>query len=171
MKRLISFAIGMTMISCMVLAGCEKASEKAAEKAIEAGMAKEGVKADVDLSGEKVTIESKDGKSVITGGKGATVPDGFPRDVYVYEGATITGSVSVPGGFNVVMETSDGADKVLAAVKSKMTEFGWKEEMTMNQAGNAMVGYKKGERTAMVNINADKKTTHITLTTAEKKGS
>jgi hypothetical protein len=170
MKRSICFVIGMTMVSCMVLSGCKKAGEKAAEKAIESGMAKEGVKANVDVSGDKVTIESKDGTSVITGGKGTAVPEEFPKDVYVYEGATITGSVSVPGGFNLAMETKDSADKVLATIKSKMTEFGWKEEMTMNQGNHSMVGYKKGERTAMINIHADKKTTQITLTAMEKKG-
>jgi hypothetical protein len=159
------------MVSSMVLAGCEKAGEKAAEKAIETGMAKEGIKADVDVSGEKITIESKEGTAVFTGGKSAEVPEGFPKDVYVYEGATIIAALSVPEGFNLSMETGDSAEKVLAAIKSKMTAFGWKEEMTMNQGSHSMVGYKKGERTTMVNINADKKITQISLTATEKKGS
>jgi hypothetical protein len=170
MKRTYCFVIGMTMVSCLILAGCKKAGEKAAEKAIEAGMAKEGVKAKVDVSGDKVTIEGKDGKSVYTAGKGAAVPENFPKDVYVYEGATIIAAISVPDGFNLAMETSDSADKVLATVKSKMTGFGWKEEMTMNQGNSSIVSYKKGERTAMVNINADKKHTQITLTTTGQKG-
>jgi hypothetical protein len=155
----------------MVLAGCQKAGEKAAEKAIEAGMAKEGVNAKVDASGEKITIQSKDGTTVIAGGKGTALPDNFPKDVYVYEGATIKAAISVPNGFNLSMETSDGADKVVGAIKSKMTGFGWKEEMTMNQGSQSLVSYKKGERTAMVTINFDKKTTQITLTATEPKGS
>jgi hypothetical protein len=164
MKRAVFFLIAITMVSCLALAGCKKA----AEKIIETRMAKEGVDAKVDASGEKVTIKTKDGTAVFSGGKGATVPDNFPKDVYVYEGATIIASVSVPDGFNLVMETGDSADKVLGAIKSKMTGLGWKEEMTMNQAKGSIVSYKKGERMAMVNINADKKT-HINLTATEPK--
>jgi hypothetical protein len=170
MKRVIVVMVSMAMVSCLVLAGCKKASEKAAEKAIEAGMAKDGAKADVDVSGQQVTIKSKEGTTIVTGGKGAALPEGFPKDVYMYEGATIIGTVTTPEGFNLTMETSDASDKVLAAVKSKMTGFGWKEEMIMNQGSNSMVSYKKGDRTALVNINADKKGTHIVVTTVEKKG-
>lgn len=170
MKRTICFVVGMTMVSCLILAGCKKAGEKAAEKAIEAGMAKEGVNAKVDASGGKVTIQTKEGTAVYAGGKAATVPENFPKDVYVYEGAAIIASVSVPDGFNLVMETGDSADKVLGAIKSKMTGFGWKEEMTMNQGKTSLVSYRKGERTATFNVNADKKT-QITLTATEQKGS
>jgi hypothetical protein len=162
MKRAVCFVIGMTLVSCLALAGCKKG----AEKVVENRMAKEGVK--VDKSGEKVTIQTKDGTAVIAGGKGATVPENFPKDVYVYEGATITASVSVPDGFNLVMETGDSADKVLGTIKSKMTGLGWQEAMTMNQGNVSMVSYKKGERTASVNISGDKKT-HITLSATEKK--
>jgi ribosomal protein S1 len=56
-------------------------------------------------------------------------------------------------------------------MKSKMTGFGWKEEMVMTQGKNSMVSYKKGERTAMANINTDQKNTQITLTAAEPKSS
>lgn len=164
MKRAVYFIIGMTVVSCLALGGCKKA----ADKAIENRLAREGINAKVDSSGEKVTIQTKDGTTVVSGGKDAKVPENFPKDIYVYEGATITGSVSVPNGFNLVMETGDSSDKVLGTIKSKMTGLGWKEEMTMNQGKSSMVGYKKGERTAMVNINAGQKT-HITLTAAEKK--
>ena len=164
MKEAVYFVIAMTIVSCLALGGCKKA----AEKAVENRLAREGVNAKVDSSGGKMTIQTKDGTTVVTGGKDAKVPENFPKDIYVYEGATIKGSVSVPNGFNLVMETSDSADKVLGTIKSKMTSLGWKEEMTMNQDKTSMVSYKKGERTAMVNINADK-TTHITLTTTEQK--
>jgi hypothetical protein len=169
MKRTYCFVIGMTMVSCLIPVGCKKASEKVTEKAIEAGMAKEGVKAKVDASGEKLTIQTKDGTTVFTGGKGAAVPNNFPKDVYVYEGATVTAAISVPDGFNLHMETSDSADKVLGAMKSKMTGFGWKEEMTMNQDKNSMVSYKKAERMVMVNVNTGDKRTQITLTATEQK--
>ncbi|NMC72824.1 MAG: hypothetical protein GYA56_00410 [Geobacteraceae bacterium] len=170
MKKGFCLAIGMMMVSCLVLAGCKKAGEKAAEKAIEAGLAKEGVKADVDASDGKVTIRGKDGTTEFAGGKNVKVPESFPKDVYVYEGATIDAALSVPGGFNLTMETADPAETVLSTVKKKMTGQGWKEEMTMNQGEQSMVGYKKGERTTMITITTDKKLTRIALTVTEEKG-
>jgi hypothetical protein len=170
MKRTYCFVIGMVMVSCLMIAGCKKASEKITEKAIESGLAKDGVKANVDVSGQTVTIQDKDGKSVYVAGKSATLPDNFPKDVYVYENASIMASVSVPDGFNLALETGDSADKVMGAIKSKMTDLGWKEEMTMNQGKNAMVGYKKEKCTAMYNVNTDKKTI-ISMTVSTPKSS
>ncbi len=170
MKRTLCFVMGGMMISCLILGGCKKAGEKAAEKAIEAGMAKEGVKADVDVSEDKITIRNKDGKIEFSGGEGATVPKDFPNDVYIYEGATIKAALTVPGGCNLQMETGDSADKVLAAIKGKMTANGWSEVMNMNQGDHSVVQYKKGQRSTMVNVDVSGKNTLITLTTQEKKG-
>ncbi len=164
MKSAFRFVIVITAVSCLALVGCRKAMEKA----VETKMAREGVNAKVDSSGEKVTIQTKDGTTVIAGGKGTTVPENFPKDIYVYEGATINGSASVPNGFNLFMETSDSVDKVLGTIKSKMTGLGWKEEMAMKQAQFSMVTYKKGERTAAVQVSGDKKT-HINVTATEPK--
>ena len=164
MKRAVYFVIAMTVVSCLAVGGCKKA----ADKAIENKLAREGVNAKVDSSGGKMTIQTKDGTTVVSGGKDTKVPENFPKDIYVYEGATITGSVSVPNGFSLAMETGDSADKVLATIKSKMTGLGWKEEMNMNQGKTSIVSYKKGQRTAMVNINADQKT-QIGLTATEQK--
>lgn len=163
-------AIAILLVSCFALTGCKKAGEEAAEKAIEAGLAKEGVKADVDASDGKVTIQGKDGKTEFAGGKNVAVPDSFPKDVYIYEGATLNSALSVPGGFNLTMETGDSAETVLSTVKGKMTGQGWKVEMTMNQGELSMVGFKKGERTVLVNITTDKKQTMIALTVSGEKG-
>jgi hypothetical protein len=164
MKKAVYGVTAMAVVSCLALAGCKQA----VEKAVEQKLAKEGINAKVDSSGGQVTIQTKDGTAVISGGKGATVPENFPKDVYVYEGATITASVAVPNGFNLAMETGDSAEKVLAAIKGKMTGFGWKEEMNMNQGKNSIVSFKKGERGAMVNISEGPKT-HINLTATEHK--
>lgn len=170
MKRTLCFVMAGLTAASLALGGCKKAGEKAAEKAIEEGMAREGVKADVDVSGDKVTIKSEEGKAEFSGGKGATVPADFPKDVYVYEGATVKAALTVPGGCNLILETGDGADKVLSAIKGKMAANGWKEAMNLNQDGHSMVQYRKGHRSAMVNIDGSGKTTTITLTTTEEKG-
>jgi hypothetical protein len=168
MRRLSALVIGVMMAS-LFISGCQKASEKAAEKAIEAGMAKDGTKAKVDISGGKVSIETKDGTAVYSGGKDAKLPDNFPKDVYVYEGATIMASVSVPDGFNLTMETKDGSDKILAAVKGKMTGLGWKSEMEMNQNNNSMITYKKGERNVTINIASQPSGSQISIFASNQK--
>jgi hypothetical protein len=170
MKRALYSTVGMTLIACCALTGCKKAGEEATEKAIEGGLAQEGVKADVDAADGKVTIQNEDGKMEFASGKDITVPDNFPKDVYIYQGATVKSALSVPGGFNLTMETDDSAATVLSSVKGKMSGLGWKEEMTMNQGEMSMVGYKKGERSVMINITADKKLTMIALTVSGEKG-
>lgn len=170
MRRVLCLVMGGMMFACLLLGGCKKAGEKAAEKAIEAGMAKEGVKADVDVSGDKITIKSEDGKTEFSGGKSAKVPEDFPKDVYIYEGAAVKAALTVPGGCNLVMETGDGAEKVLAAIKGKMAANGWKEAMNMSQGDHVMLQYRKGQRSTMVNVDSSGKMTTITLTTAEDKG-
>ena len=164
MKRAVYFVIAITVVSCLALGGCKKA----AEKMIESKMAKDGVNAKVDSSNGKMTVQTQDGTTVIASGKDTKVPENFPKDIYLYEGATIIGSVSVPNGFSLSMETGDSADKVLGTIKSKMTGLGWKQEMNMNQGKTSIVSYKKGEWTTMININADKKT-QIGLMATEQK--
>ena len=169
MRKLGALIMSIVMASLAIF-GCQKAAEKAAEKAIEAGMAKDGNKANVDISGGKVTIESKDGKAVYAGGKDAKVPDTFPKDVYVYEGASVIASIAMPDGFNLTLETKDSPDKVLAAVKGKMPGNGWKQEMEMNQSGNSMITYKKSERTVAFNIAAQPNGTQISIMSTSEKG-
>ncbi|MCX6996939.1 MAG: hypothetical protein NTV49_07600 [Kiritimatiellaeota bacterium] len=161
-----NYVVITLMVAGLLLTGCGK---KAVEKMVEARMAKQGVKAKVDLSGEQVTIQTKDGTSTFSGGKGAKVPDTFPKDVFVYPGATVMASVTVPKGCNLVLETKDDLEKVLGAFKDQMAGAGWKEEMNMNQGGTSMAAYKKDQRTASVVVASVDQKTQITITVAENK--
>ena len=159
----------MLAVLSLLLVGCGKrAHEKAAEKMIEARMAKEGVKANVDLSGQKMTIQTKDGTTTYASGPGAKVPDTFPKDVLVYQGVTVVAAVTVPDGQNLVLESKDRADKIVAAYKSKMPAEGWHEEMSLNQPEQTMLVYKKENRTASIMIGASDKGSQITLTVTNK---
>jgi hypothetical protein len=166
MRQYIIALVAMSLL----LVGCgKKANEKVAENMIEAQMAKDGVKANVDLSGQKVTIQTKDGTTTYAGGKGAKVPDTFPKDVFVYGGATVMAAVTVPGGQNLVLETKDDLNKILTAYKSKMTGADWTEGMSLNQPDHSMLVYKKDNRTASIVIAHANKGSQITLTVAESK--
>jgi len=163
-KKMKSAMMALAVV-CLLVSGCGK---KVAEKMIESRLSKDGVKAKVDLSGEQVTIQTKDGTSTYSGGKNAKVPDTFPKDVFVYPGATVVASVTVPNGCNLVLETKDDLEKVLGAFKDKMAGADWKEEMNMNQGGQSMCVYKKDQRSASIVIASADKKTHITITVAEK---
>ncbi|MBA4387227.1 MAG: hypothetical protein C0404_04555 [Verrucomicrobia bacterium] len=154
----------------VVLSGCgKKASEKMAEKMVESAMAKDGVKGKVDISGDKVTVQTKDGTTTFSGGGNAKIPDNFPKEVYVPDGATITASASTPGGFTLVLQVKDPGDKVAEVYKSKMTGAGWKEESSMNQPGMNMLVYKKAGTTMTAIIAGSDKVTQVSLNVAEDK--
>lgn len=158
------------LVMCVVCVGCgKKMSEKAMENLIEKGMEKDGVKADVNLGDETMTVKTKDGAMSMAGGKSAKAPDNFPKDVHVYAGATVVAAVTVPEGFNLSMETSDSADKVVSAYKSKMTGDGWSEESTFTVGDQSMMAYKKDKRTASVIIMKSDDKTQITLTVVMEK--
>lgn len=164
-----SVIVGMLVV-CVACTGCgKKLAEKVTEKMIEKSMSKDGVKADVKISGDKVTINTKDGATSFSGGSGAKVPDNFPKDVYVYDGATVMAVVTVPEGCNVTLQTKDASDKVLAAYKSKMTANDWKEEATYSTAQQAMISYKKETRTANVVIVSADGNSQIMLTVMQEK--
>ena len=155
--------------AALVMTGCgKKVSESVAEKMIESAMAKDGVKGKVNISDGKVTMETKDGTASFSSGAGVKVPDNFPKDVLVYDGAKVIACVNAPGGQNLVLESKDSVEKIIAAYKGKMTGAGWKEEMNMNQADTAMLIYKKDPRTASIVVAHSGDVTQIQLTTAEK---
>lgn len=181
----------LLLFACVVGAGCgKKASEKIAEKMIEKNMAKDGVKGDVNISGgnvsihttdkdgkktdvnvsgDKMTVKSSDGTAVFTSGSSAKLPDNFPKDVYVPAGATITAAMTVPEGFNVVLQTKDNSEKISAACREKMTGNGWKEEAAYTTAQQAVITFKKDNRTASVMIMGEKDVTQINLSIVTEK--
>ena len=155
------FHTGMHMTS--------RSHNSVAERVIEANLAKHGVKAQVDSAAGKVSIQTKDGTATYAGGQGTTVPDSFPKDVYVPAGATVLATVPMPNGCNLTLESSDSAATVAQAFKTQMTAAGWQETMTMNQGGGMILGYKKAARTASIIISGDSKKTQIHLTVVAEK--
>jgi hypothetical protein len=137
---------------------------KVAEKIIETGLARQGVKARVDTSEGKVTMQTKEGTATFSAGGNVAIPSDFPKDVFVYGGAKVLSSMTTPKGCNLTLQTKDSADTVLSAYKRTMTAADWKEESSVNQSGIAMLSYKKAERTAAVIIMTSDNKTTIQLT-------
>lgn len=149
----------------LLVQGCgKKAGEKIAEKMIESAAAKDGVKADVKISDDKITIKTDKGQVTYAAGSYTKLPDNFPNDVYVYKDANVVSAVTAPNGFSILMETKDNKDKVFNTVKSKFTEGGWKEEMIMVQDENRILTYRKDKRTVNIIVTEEKKRSTISMT-------
>ena len=159
-------AISLVCFGCGKRQADEMAAEKIVENAIEGAT---GGEANVDLSGETVTIKSKEGTMVISGGENVSLPDNFPKDVPVYKGAKVLTSISSKEGMSVTLQTTDAVAKVAEFYKTQMAAQGWQSEASLDTGHQTMLNYKKEARTAAVIIMADQDGgTTITLGLDEK---
>ncbi len=183
----------------VAVAGCgvggkvaQKATEKAVEKAIESQASKDGkeVKAKVDLQSgsmkvvsddgkEQMNISTQDGQTTVTSqdsgaksvvGKGAKVPEGFPKDIPVYVGVEVlmASESAEDKSFMIRASTKDAVDVVGAYYKKELAGRGWTELQSVNQAGPPlmqMLSYLKGDRQLMVMIQSSDETTTLILQT------
>jgi hypothetical protein len=117
----------LALLSVALLAACGKASETAAEKMIEAQIAKEGGKAQVDLSGGAVNITTTDasGKTSQMEMGAAKVSEAdigvpFYPGTQPKEGATTR--VSTPDGsmVTVTLHSDDAPDKVASFYRDRL---------------------------------------------------
>ena len=151
--------------------GCGGGQERAAERAAEKSIEKEtGKKADVDISKEKVTIKSEEGEFTVAGKGGASLPEGFPKDVYVYAGADIKMSGKQENSFMLTLESSDDIKKVVNEYKDKMKSQEWKEKTTLDMGAQTMIEYEKDTRSTVINVSkADDKTQIYIVVNLENK--
>lgn len=129
----------------------QRAAEKSAEKAIEEAT---GGKADVDVSegGDKVTIETDEGKLTI--GKNE-VPESFPSDLSIYPGAEVTGSFESEGNVTVALRTSDSISKVTNFYKSDLEKNGWKIISTSSVKETTVFTAEKGNNSVLISVGSD----------------
>ncbi|MFA5359519.1 MAG: hypothetical protein WC349_00960 [Patescibacteria group bacterium] len=150
-------------IFTLVLSGCGKsvsqmAGEKAAEKMIENQM---GGKADIDVDGGNVKINTKEGS--IEAGDDVKLPTDFPNDVYVIDGKIVAAmSDQANKGFTVSIEINKSLDEAFAIYQDEFKKQDWKITGTMNFGESASIAAEKDNRTASVFISkSDDKTTVI----------
>jgi outer membrane lipoprotein-sorting protein len=155
------------IVLALLLQGCgKKAGEKIAKKMIESAAARDGVKANVKISDDSLTIKTDKGQTIYSAGKSAKIPDNFPRDIYVYGDANVVAALTHPEGFSIVMETKDSQEKVYNTIKTKFNESGWNEAMTMSQKGAKILTYTKENKTVNIMITEEKKGSQINMTVA-----
>lgn len=110
-------------------------------------------------STDSFTIKGKDGENLSFG---AGLPNNFPKDVPVYPGAEVQGTIGASGsngdGSMTTMTTKDPADQVYGFYKDKLGSAGWATEQTLFG-----VSFKKSDRLVTVLANESDGETSIIL--------
>ena len=163
------FLLPALFLAILTLAGCgksisQKAGELAAEKIIET---QSGGKANVDINGKNIKIETEQGK--IESGENVKLPSDFPTDVYVIDG---TIKVAVTGqngeGQTVSIESDKSVAEVSAVYQEKLKSAGWKITGTMSFGEGATVVAEKDNRSVSVIIGQSNNKTTVTIGVAKK---
>ena len=179
-------AIILGLVAGVAVAGCgQKTEEKLAEKLIEQGLAQDGVKADVNLSGgtmsftttdaegkqakvkidgEEMTMTGADGETTFRAGGAGKMPADFPADVYVDSSASVVSSISSPGGLNLTLKSTGAKADVVAQYTEEMKARGWTTKTTMDMGETAMLTFAKDNRLASVIVQVEDGSTSINLT-------
>ena len=184
-------AIILCLVAGVAVAGCgKKADEKLTEKLIEKSLSRDGVKANVDISGnqmsftttdadgkkanvqlngDEMTITSDDGKTTFRAGGAGKMPADFPADVYLVAGADVVSSISSPDGLNLTLKTASSKADVVAKYTEEMKAQGWTTKTTMDMGETAMLSFAKDDRMASVIVTVEDGSTSINLTVATEK--
>jgi hypothetical protein len=170
MGRSVRLVVLFAVLSLVVFAvGCGRIAEKAAETAVEGAT---GVKVEDD--GDSVTIETDEGTVEVGSGEG-DLPEDFPDDVPVYDGAIDShNKVSTPDGvmWSVVLSTSDNFDNVVSWYKAELSSTDWAQEALLESSApeGATFVLKKGEQANAaigISVAEDSGKTEISLTVTE----
>ena len=127
-----------------------------------------GEKVTVDATGKNATVTTSDGKVAYSAGGGVSLPAGFPADVPIYPGASVTAAVSAgtAGGQGraVTFETGDSPRKVADFYKGKMSGWETAAEMTSGAATTLVLRAPDKKRTVTVVATPAGGRTYVTLT-------
>lgn len=126
-RRALGLATALLVLS-PALGACgdaaESAAERLAEEAIE-GAASDGV--DVDIDGDKVTVEGSDGAYVAGGG----LPEGFPSEDVPIVGEVTFGAQSAAGGstgWTVATEHDGSPEEAFEEARTALEDAGFDAE-------------------------------------------
>jgi len=133
MKKIITLVLIMSLLVSVLFfsGGCFNPGEKIAEEITERAI-EQGSGADVDISGDEVTVTTDEGETTI--GSGTELPDDFPAGVPVYPDMQILNSSKVTqdgkAAFTIGAETTDSHDKVIDWYKSELGNWNIDSEFT-----------------------------------------
>lgn len=146
------------LLGVFSLSGCsltEQLGQKALEKTIEAGT---GGKVNIDADKQEMTIKGENGESmVLSGGENTTLPDNFPKDVFVFEDAKFLLVLNKSeSDFSVVYTTEKSVSEAKEKYKTELSKNGWNKENESDLGEAIVFNFSKGERKMMVTVGLDK---------------
>ncbi len=150
-------------LATIALAGCgQSAIEREAERAIERDT---GEQADVDLDGDTMRIDTKDGTVEI--GR-QTIPSDWPTDIGTYPGSTIVSSANVTSDkgqpASMITATSDdAAQKIATYFKDRLTADGWQVNAEAVMGTMTIISATKADREFALQIVSDGSQSTISL--------
>ncbi len=119
-----------------------------------------------------VTITGNNGEKVTINSEGAKLPDDYPKDVPVASGAKIVMATSVDNktthGSNLVLESTDSLDKILAFYKQGLADNGWKINATFSQAQVTIITAAKDNREMSLSVQQSEGKCTVTQSVATK---
>ena len=101
-----------------------------------------------------ITVTGKDGKSATMSFNENKVPDGYPKDVPIYSPSKVvmSQSASDKNTRNLMLESPDAVDSIVAYYKKGLDGNGWKTEYTMTTAQLTILTATKEQRQVVVQI-------------------
>ncbi len=100
-----------------------------------------------------VTVIGKDGKTATLDFNQGKIPDDYPKDVPVYSGKVVMSqAISEKHARNLMLETSDSADKIAEFYRKELERNGWKTETTVATGGMNMIGANKDRKQIVIQI-------------------
>jgi hypothetical protein len=150
----------LVAVVVMTLCACGGGGQESSGENYKGGPTGEPAK--VELNQDQMTIQTQEGgQIVIGGGEAVQVPESFPKDVLVYPGAKVQGTIVTGAVTQLTLETADGPSKVAEQYQARMKQDGWKEEASVKMGELTMLTYSKDKRNVTIHVTADDDKTQI----------
>jgi ribosomal protein S6E (S10) len=144
----------MLAVVALCATACGKSpGERLTEAAVSAAT---GQKVSVDHNGDKVTLTTDKGELKISGGDNATLPAGFPDDVYLPSGYKVESAMEMPDAMIVALQAPGQVAALSAAASRQMQARGWNQVMAMQPDGETrLLAFDKDKRNASLSFDHD----------------
>jgi len=159
--RLNITVVGLVLTMFVVficMGGCGSCGEKIAREAMEKAIEQSsGTDIEIEQDGNTISFSGEDGQGQFSLGENVKVPNDWPAEAKIYEGAkAVMVMVSADGAFGT-FQTADSVDKVTEFYKGHFNSNGWKEVQVTTTPMGKQLAYTKNEDVASVTITPPEK--------------
>jgi len=124
----------------------------------------------IDKKGGQVTFEGKSKQGdvkVSANDRGVALPDDFPKDVPIYQGAVVKVASTQGKTMMVHMAVSASVADALKYYQDQLKDQGWEIQSTMNLGEGSMISAKKADRQCSAMVLKQDKGTIVQLTVTQ----